>query len=199
MPTFKSGDNMPTEAPPRVTKRKFAHELYPHADEFEVRPLALEVAYLYAIMVGLSVWDSDWYDVGHGRDAKNPVDRPHIRLTNERIKAFIAAKEKALLADAMLQGMTGNTAWEWAMHRAVEDDSSSAYLRADFYNVPIEDIKPYWVLAEPDHHTHYGPADRRGWRTSTRVEGRESECHDCTVEVPRPDPNQLALPLDEEA
>ena len=30
------------------TKRRYAHELYPHAGEYEVRPLAVEVPYLYA-------------------------------------------------------------------------------------------------------------------------------------------------------
>lgn len=30
------------------TKRKYAHELYPHPAEGEVRPLAVEVPYLYA-------------------------------------------------------------------------------------------------------------------------------------------------------
>lgn len=42
------------------TIRKYAHELYPHAAEGEVRPLAVEVPYLYARMVGLSPFDTGW-------------------------------------------------------------------------------------------------------------------------------------------
>ena len=51
--------------------------------------------------------------------------------------------------------------------------------RAKHYGVPVEKIKPYPVLDEPDRHDHYGEPDARGWRTVTRVEGRESECPEC--------------------
>ena len=39
-------------APTRRTKRRYAHELFPHPDECEVRPLAVEVPYLYARAIG---------------------------------------------------------------------------------------------------------------------------------------------------
>ena len=38
----------------RRTKRRYAFELFPHADEGEVRPLSIDVPYLYgAVVVGL--------------------------------------------------------------------------------------------------------------------------------------------------
>ena len=43
------------EVAKRRTKRRYAHELYPHADEFEVRKLAVEVPYLYARAIGFEI------------------------------------------------------------------------------------------------------------------------------------------------
>ena len=39
----------------RRTIRRYAHEMYPHAEEGETRALAVEVPYLYARAVGLDV------------------------------------------------------------------------------------------------------------------------------------------------
>lgn len=51
--------------------------------------------------------------------------------------------------------------------------------RAKHYGVPIDQIKPYPILDEPLNHDHYGPPDAHGWRTVTKVDGRESECPEC--------------------
>ena len=75
----------------RRTIRRYAHEMYPHAEEGETRALAVEVPYLYAQAVGLNVWGTGWYDdktdAGRDRDILR-----HIQL--------IAARHMALVADA---------------------------------------------------------------------------------------------------
>lgn len=164
-----------TDAPKMRTKRRYAHELYPHAEEGETRPLAVEMPYLYALFVGLSIQGTDWFELGH-------KDRSHEErvLSYERTMTFIRAKRTALLADALLQGMTGDEAWAWADERAWDESSEIAYERAAHYGVPIEDIKPYPILKERDSHDHRterGPNDR-GWFIK-RIEGKESECPEC--------------------
>lgn len=155
----------------RRTKRRYAHELFPHPEEFEVRPLSVDVPYLYARMVGLDVWGTGWFD---GEDR---------RLAGDRVNQFIAAVRIALTADALAQGMTGDEAWKWVNER-IGDDNEIAYDRARHYGVDLDLIKPYPCGPEPQEHDHHGDPDARGWRTVTRVAGPESECDECTELVP---------------
>lgn len=161
----------------RRTKRRYASEIYPHAGEWELRPLSVEVPYLYARATGLNVWGTDWFAL-HGSD-----DRPTIRLAWDRTEALIKARMIALLADALLQGMTGDEAWTWAMERTADEAGEIVYDRAVHYGVPVEAIKPYPVLSEPDHHDHRGDPAPGGGHYVTRVDGKESECPDCTEPV----------------
>ncbi|HOW00986.1 MAG TPA: hypothetical protein PLY19_05895 [Rhodoglobus sp.] len=156
------------------TKRRYAHELYPHADEYEVRPLAVEVPYLYAQAIGHETRGTDWLTVWKGKG-----DKVGAILTAQRTMRMIDARHAALLADAIHQGLTGDEAWEWAASRSCDEEGGWVYDRAKHYGVPVEKIKPYPVLDEPDRHDHYGESDAHGWRTVTRVEGRESECPEC--------------------
>ncbi|MFI5426086.1 hypothetical protein [Aeromicrobium sp. UC242_57] len=91
---------------------------------------------------------------------------------------MIYLRQRALLADALLQGMGGQEAWEWAESR-MDESGEWIYERAEHYGVPIEQIKPYPVVAERDRHDHHDAPDERGWQTSHRVEGKESECLEC--------------------
>lgn len=154
----------------RRTKRRYAHELYPHADEWEIRPLAVEVPYLYARMVGLTVMDTGWMSV-EPRSA-----------AGDRIGQYISAVQTALLADALAQGMTGDAAWEWVTSRT-GDDNEIAYDRAAHYGVPVDRIKPYPCGPDPDHHDHYSEPDARGWRTVITIAIPESACDECTEAV----------------
>jgi len=148
------------------TKRKYAHELYPHPAEGEVRPLAVEVPYLYARAIGLDVTGTSWTDVA-------PAEM------SARINRMIDARRIALLADALSEGLAGWAAWEWATSRANDESGGWTYERAVHHGVDPEAIKPYPCGPEPDHHDHLGEADARGWRTVNRVDGKESECADC--------------------
>lgn len=155
----------------RRTKRRYAHELYPHAEEWETRPLAVEVPYLYARAVGLEVMGTGWSDMRG--DA--------LKETNARVMDLIAASRLALLADALLQGLTGDEAWQWADVRHWADAVGDfVFERAVHYGVPVDRIKPYPCGPEPDHHDHYVNGSRR----VNRVTGKESECPDCTEDTP---------------
>lgn len=170
------------------TKRKYAHELYPHADEYEVRPIAVEVPYLYARAIGHEVWCTGWHDAPW-RD--NPWAQ---EATTSRTIALIEARHKALLADAILQGMSGQEAWTWAEER-MDEEGGWIYDRAKHYGIDVDLIKPYPCGPEPDHHNHHGEPDQNGWRTSTRVTGKESECEECCEPLdPRePGPNDVPM------
>ena len=156
----------------RRTIRRYAHEMYPHAEEGETRALAVEVPYLYAKAVGLNVWGTGWgddkTDAGRDRDILR-----HIQL--------IAARHMALVADALLQGMAGQEAWEWADLRAWDETGEWVYERAMHYGVPVERIKPYPCGPEPDRHDHMASTgDVMGDGIITRIDCPESECPTCT-------------------
>lgn len=153
------------------TKRKFAHELYPHAEEGQTRPLAVEVPYLYAMATGLNVWGTDWFDLTGGTDDQR-------RLAHRRIDSMVAARHKALIADALLQGLSGDEAWSWADSRAWDESGEWVAERAEHYGIDYSAIKPYPILSEPDEHQHLVLDDRLGHITK-RVSGKESECAEC--------------------
>jgi len=159
------------ESAVRRTKRRYAHELYPHAEEFEVRPLAVEVPYLYAMALGFDLQDTGWYDV-----------EPRS-IAGDRTMYLIKSRELALIADAVLQGLTGDAAWSWAIER-MDYEGEWVYERAEHYGVDMDRIKPYPCGPEPEHHDHLGPEDRRGFRLVTRMQGRESDCVECTEAAP---------------
>jgi hypothetical protein len=152
------------------TKRRYAHELYPLAVEGEARPLSVEVPCLYARAIGHDVHGTSWFSA--------PAER-----MLERTEALVGARQIALLADALAQGLTGDEAWTWADSR--NDDSGEwVWKRALCYGVTPRAIKPYPCGPEPDHHDHHGPERPGGWREIERVEGKESECVECCEPTP---------------
>ena len=166
----------------RRTIRRYAHEMYPHAEEGETRALAVEVPYLYARAVGLNVWGTGWDDdkTDAGRD--RAILR-HIQL--------VAACRMALVADALLQGMAGQEAWEWADLRAWDEAGEWVYERAMHYGVPVERIKPYPCGPEPDYHDHMASTgDVMGDGIITRIDCPESECPTCTEPAPEGGTNE---------
>lgn len=164
-----------TALPGRRTIRRYAHELYPPAkDEFEIRPLAVDVPHYYARFVGLSSWGTGWFDAD-----------PAVSM--DRTIQYCYAAEAALLLDALAQGLTGDDAWRWVQEHSDAGDGfelvgerATHYLGDDI----VDRIKPY-PCGEATTHDHYGPRDARGFRTVSRVAGPEDECMDCT----EPDPN----------
>jgi hypothetical protein len=160
----------------RRTKRRYAHELYPHGEEFETRSLEVEVPYLYARAIGMDVTGTGWFaHVNHE--------------SGDRTMHMINARQTALMADAMLQGLTGNDAWFWADQR-MDESGEWVYERAEHYGVKPALIKPYACGPKPDHHDHYGPEQVDGWCTVTRVTGTEDDCADCTEPIEASGDNQ---------
>ena len=81
----------------RRTKRRYAHELYPHAEEWETRALEVEVPYLYSRAIGFDVGGTGWFSKAEPTEM---ATRTHHLLDARLI---------ALMADAMLQGLAGRT------------------------------------------------------------------------------------------
>jgi hypothetical protein len=167
-----------TETAERRTKRRYAHELYPAGDEWEVRPLAVEVPRLYARAMGFEVDGTGWYELLGGSDEdKRQVGNRTVQLVDQRHIAF--------LADAMAQGLTGDIAWTWAEEHARDESGELAWERAEHYGVRVQAIKPYPCGPEPLHHDHFtNQEDRHG--IVTVVDGPESTCLVCTEPVPAP-------------
>ena len=153
----------------RRTKRRYAHEIYPRWSEYETRALAVEVPYLYAQAIGLEVW---------GTSCSSQSGEQFI----DRTARLVYARERALLADALLQGMGGDEAWEWAESRADDESGELVRDRAEHYGVDYFAIKPYPCGREPEQHAHFTP-DTGRVRVVTIVHGKESECPECTEEV----------------
>jgi cytochrome c5 len=172
------------------TKRRYAHELYPHPDEGEIRPLAVEVPYLYARALGFRVDGTSWFEPF--RDTTTgEVNREVAQRSGDRTNLMIYARQRALLADALLQGLSGEEAWAWAEEH---DDVEGEWVweRAVHYGVDPDAIRPYPCGPEPDHHDHWTPRDANGVRTliGHRVVGKESDCANCCV--------PLVAPVDQE-
>lgn len=154
--------------PARRSKRRYAHELYPHAGEWEARPLEVEVPYLYARAIGMDVRGTGWFEAA-GPDS------------GKRMQILANTQLIALMADAMHQGLTGQAAWEWADSR-MTDDGEWIYERAVHYGIDPDAIKPYPCGPAPGHHEHLSP-EVNGCRTVTRVPGAEEDCEECTEPI----------------
>ncbi|WP_427017843.1 hypothetical protein ACQCSX_04310 [Pseudarthrobacter sp. P1] len=150
----------------RRTKRRYAHELYPHPDEWEVRNIGVEVPYLYARAIGMDVRGTGWFNA----EPKESVTRTNHMLDAQQI---------ALMADAMFQGLTGQEAWAWTSEH-MSDDGELVYERTVHYGVNPDLIKPYPCGPTPDHHDHHEPIEGSTWLTVTRAPGAEDDCTECT-------------------
>lgn len=164
----------------RRTIRRYAHELYPHAEEGEVRSLAVEVPCLYARAQGFEINGTSWHDM---LDVAQPDDTR--RLAIARTGELLQNGQIALLADALLQGMAGQEAWEWAESRCAGDTIGEwIWERGTSYGVDIARIKPYACGPEPQTHWHMeSTGNVLGQGVVTYIDCAESECPDCTEPI----------------
>ncbi len=163
----------------RRTKRRYAHELYPHADEWDTRPLEQEVPYRLARAVGFRIDGTGWYTAAPG-------------VAGNRTMEYLNEARLALLAVALHEGLSGDEAWQWVDVR-LHEEIWQLWESCEKYGVDVDRIKPYPCGDEPDHHDHLGPRDARGSAPVTRVKGKESECAECTEPLPAPStPTALA-------
>ncbi|MFD2792569.1 hypothetical protein ACFS27_03310 [Promicromonospora vindobonensis] len=164
--------------PARRTKRRYAHELYPHPEEGQTRPLSVEVPYLYAVAHGLDINETDWHEL------LMDGDTARARLAGQRTVQMIEARRVAFLADALHQGMTGDEAWAWVDARHWDYEGEALWERAEHYGVDPRQIRPSPILAERQKHDHWSEPDQRGWRTLVETANvPESECPVCTEPV----------------
>jgi hypothetical protein len=162
----------------RRTKRRYAHELYPHPDEYETRPLSVDVPYLYARAVGNQTHGTGWHEL-----LSTSATRESFREACGRTMELISAAHIAFTADALLQGLAGDDAWTWVGQRIAGGDQIGewVYERAVHYGVPVERIKPYPCGPEPAYHDHMASTgDVMGSGIVTRIDCAESECETCT-------------------
>jgi hypothetical protein len=153
----------------RRTKRRYANELYPHNEKDKPRKLAVEVPYLYARALGFEVWGTGWFEA----DSDERVSRTYH---------LIDARHKALIVDALLQGLTGDKAWRWAEKR-MDEEGSWIWERAVHYGVDPRTIKPYPCGPTRDKHSHLSEPDARGFQLVTYAPGAEEDCDECTEPV----------------
>lgn len=71
------------KTPARRTKRRYAHELYPHAEEWETPLLEVEVPYPYARAIGFDVLETGWFDAEHPERG----DRTHHLIDTQSCRA----------------------------------------------------------------------------------------------------------------
>ena len=155
----------------RRTKRRYAHELYPHPDEWEVRDLATDVPYLYARALGFETWGTGWMDA-------TPAE------SMDRTMRLIKSRELAFVADALAQGLAGDEAWKWAQERSNDETGEWVYERAVHYGVNPSRIKPYPCGPSPTDHAHMeSTGDVMGEGIVTFAVGPEDECETCTEPV----------------
>lgn len=165
----------------RRTIRRYAYELYPHPNEGENRDLAVEVPYLYARAQGFEVWGTGYFDLAPRRE-DGTYDAAENRQRIDRIGQIIDAARIAFLADALLQGLTGQEAWDWADQRHWGDSVGEwVWERGTHYGVDLARIKPYPCGPEPSQHDHMASTgDVMGHGIVTRIDCPESECPTCT-------------------
>jgi hypothetical protein len=153
----------------RRTKRRYAHELYPHPEEGEPRDLAIEVPYLIAHANGLTIHGTGWMQA-----------EPRT-AAGDRVALYLHRAHLALLADAIHQGLVGQEAWDWADQRCTGDSVGEwLWERAEHYGVDPHAIKPYPCGPEPIDHEHYSHGT---YGVVTKIPLRESECADCTEPI----------------
>lgn len=163
----------------RQTKRRYAHELYPQAGECEIRDLSVEVPALYARAQGLMVQGTGWHDLFMRGDDND------LREATARTVKMLLSAQLALAADALLQGLTGNEAWEWVQSRSGGDTIGEwVWERGTHYGVDLARIKPYRCGPELTHHDHMASTgDVMGDGLITRIDCPEDECPVCTEAV----------------
>lgn len=162
----------------RRTKRRYAHELYPHPEDGEPRALAVDVRHALAMAIGSQV-GREWHDLmSEGGES--------ARIASDRTMYHLALVEVAFLAVALADGLSGQAAWDWANSARGDEVDKLLYDAAARFDVDWDAIKPYLIRSEPDTHEHWTPRNARGVKTllEYRVPGKESDCEACTEPVP---------------
>lgn len=110
------------------TEAKYAHQVIPHPDEGEKAPLETLVRYHYAQAEG-------W--IGAFSDAINAGDYG-IKGADFALASFMGHMHRALLFDALAQGLSGQAVADWAGERNHSEAAEWIWERAAVYGLDLE-------------------------------------------------------------
>lgn len=113
-----------------TTEKKYAHEIEPHPEEGETVRLDRLVRYHYA---QAQAWHLAFAE---SLNERGPAfDFP--------LSQYLGHSHLAFLHDALLQGLSGQEAADWASVRHHSESAELVWERADFYGLDPDAIKPY--------------------------------------------------------
>ena len=142
-----------TALPGRRTKRRYAHELYPGPkDEWEIRPLTVEVPHRYARFLGLSSWGTGWFDAEAAVSMARTVDYCNAAeialllasdLTDPSCdaSAVAAATASAVAAIEIVDSRIAD--WKITFADTVADNGSSAFYVLGSDPKPLDGLDLY--------------------------------------------------------
>jgi hypothetical protein len=107
---------------------KYAHEVIPHPEEGETAPLETLVRYHYAQAEG---WIKAFSDA-IGASDYGPAGADFT------LASFMGHMHRALLFDALAQGLTGQAAADWANTRNHSESAEWIWERAAAYGLDLE-------------------------------------------------------------
>lgn len=111
-----------------MTNSKYAHEIVPHPEEGETTPLETLVRYHYA---QAQAWHLSFAEAINGNDFDFPLSQ------------YLGHSHLAFLYDALIQGLIGQEAADWASVRHHSESAELVWERGDHYGINPDEIRPY--------------------------------------------------------
>lgn len=110
-----------------MTDLKYAHEIVPHPEEGEVVDLPILVRYHYT--------QAQAWHLSFAESINGDFDFP--------LSQYLGHAHLAFLHDALLQGLSGQEAADWASVRHHSESAELVWERADHYGINPDQIRPY--------------------------------------------------------
>ena len=110
------------------TTKKYAHEIVPHLDEGETKPLDYLVRYHYA---QAQAWHLSFAEAINSGDFDFPLSQ------------YLGHAHLAFLHDSLAQGMSGQEAADWASERTHSESCELVWERANACGLPVDEIGAY--------------------------------------------------------
>jgi hypothetical protein len=115
-----------------TVEKKYAHEIEPHPEEGEAVPLDRLVRYHYA---QAQAWHLAFAEAISGDIGTAEFDFPLSR--------YLGHSHLAFLHDALLQGLSGQEAADWASVRHHSESAELVWERGVAYGLNPDAIRPY--------------------------------------------------------
>lgn len=130
-----------------MSEKKYAHEIIPHPEEGEAKPLDYLVRYHYAQAQG---WHLAFAEV---------LDEPGPRF-DLALSQYLHHAHLGFLHDALHQGWAGQAAVDWVADRNHSESAEWVWERAIECGLSPDEIKPYIVRASVIKPTEYAQEDQ---------------------------------------